>query len=135
MNKSSEDEVNHPAHYTQHPSGIECIQISEHFNFCLGNAIKYIWRAGLKSDDKLKDLKKAAWYIDREIERLGGSVELVKQSGHSLESIYQRIIKIIEKTGNVFHETEGHSPAFGFVMDELDDLKKELRIQLNDNAE
>ena len=127
------DEVNHPAHYTQHPSGIECIQISEHFNFCLGNAIKYIWIAGLKSDDKLKDLKKAAWYIDREIERLGGSVAVAKQNDHSLESIYQKIIKIVNKTGNVFHETEGHASAFSFVMHELDDLKKELRIQLNDN--
>lgn len=64
------DEVNKPPHYTKHPSGVECIEITEHLNFCLGNAIKYIWRAGLKTDDPLKDLKKAAWYINREIERL-----------------------------------------------------------------
>ena len=66
--------VNHPPHYTQHPSGVECIQITEHMNFCLGNAIKYIWRAGLKSDDAVEDLKKARFYIEREIKRLGGSL-------------------------------------------------------------
>lgn len=63
------DQVNHPEHYTKHPSGVECIQINEHMNFCCGNAIKYIWRAGEK-DNEIKDLKKAAWYIQREIERL-----------------------------------------------------------------
>jgi hypothetical protein len=63
------DLVNHPPHYTQHPSGIECIQITEHLNFCLGNAIKYIWRRGEK-DDEIQDLRKAAWYINREIARL-----------------------------------------------------------------
>lgn len=61
------DPVNHPKHYTKHPSGVECIQITEHMNFCLGNAIKYIWRAGLKSDSKVQDLEKAVWYIEREI--------------------------------------------------------------------
>jgi hypothetical protein len=63
------DLVNHPPHYTQHPSGVECIQITEHLNFCLGNAVKYIWRRGEK-DDEIQDLKKAAWYINREIARL-----------------------------------------------------------------
>lgn len=63
------DPVNHPPHYTKHPSGVECIQITEHFNFNLGNAIKYIWRAGLKGDE-IEDLKKAEFYIKREIERL-----------------------------------------------------------------
>jgi len=62
------DPVNHPDHYTQHPSGVECIQIAEHMNFCVGNAMKYLWRAGLKFDD-IEDLKKSAWYINREIER------------------------------------------------------------------
>lgn len=62
------DMVNHPPHYTLHPSGVECIQITEHMGFCLGNAMKYIWRADLKND-AVEDLKKAAWYIQREIER------------------------------------------------------------------
>lgn len=63
------DPVNHPAHYTAHASGIECIRVAEHFNFCIGNAIKYLWRAGQKGD-AVQDLRKAVWYIEREISRL-----------------------------------------------------------------
>jgi len=62
------DPVNNPKHYTSHPSGIDCIQITEHMGFCLGNAIKYVWRADLK-DDAIEDLEKAVWYINREIKR------------------------------------------------------------------
>ena len=61
------DLVNHPPHYTSHPSGIECIQISEHMGFNLGNAIKYIWRADMKGGEQ--DLQKAVFYINREIQR------------------------------------------------------------------
>ena len=67
-NSTNNDPVNHPKHYTAHPSGIECIQITEHMGFNLGNAVKYIWRADLKND-ALEDLKKARWYIDREIQK------------------------------------------------------------------
>ena len=63
------DPVNHPKHYTEHPSGVECIEITEHRNFCVGNAIKYLWRAGLKGE-QVEDLRKARWYIDREIARI-----------------------------------------------------------------
>ena len=63
------DTVNNPKHYTSHPSGVECIEIAEHMNFCLGNAVKYIWRANLKGR-KIEDLRKARWYIDREIQRI-----------------------------------------------------------------
>jgi len=62
------DPVNHPAHYTSHPSGVECIQITRWMSFNLGNAIKYIWRAGNKGN-ALEDLKKARWYLDDEIKR------------------------------------------------------------------
>lgn len=68
--------VHHPKHYNQVP-GLECIDVVEHFNFNLGNAIKYIWRAGQKGDtleDELQDLQKACWYLLREIDRLS-SVE------------------------------------------------------------
>jgi len=60
--------VNHPDHYNQHPSGVECIDAAEWFGFNLGSAIKYIWRADHK-DNAIEDLEKAAWYIHREIER------------------------------------------------------------------
>lgn len=64
------DAVNHPKHYNSHPSGIECIDVVEHMTFNVGNASKYLWRAGLKSPDARTDLLKAKWYIDREIQRL-----------------------------------------------------------------
>ena len=66
--EQTNDFVNHPKHYTAHPSGIECIAITEHMNFCIGNAVKYLWRADLKND-AIEDLEKARWYIDREISR------------------------------------------------------------------
>lgn len=63
---TTHDPVDHPKHYTARPSGVECIQITEHMGFNLGNTIKYIWRADLKAD-AVEDLKKARWYLDREI--------------------------------------------------------------------
>jgi hypothetical protein len=65
------DSVSNPTHYTSDPSGIECLQITRHRNFNIGNAIKYLWRAGLK-DEHIEDLRKAIFYIEDEIERLGG---------------------------------------------------------------
>jgi len=64
------DPVNAPAHYTQHPSGVECIEITEHMGFCIGNAMKYLWRAGLKHTCPVEDLRKAEYYIRREIKRI-----------------------------------------------------------------
>ena len=75
------DNVNHPEHYTSHPSGIECIEVTRHYCFSIGNAIKYLWRAGLKKDASLtdnqkeiEDLKKAIWYIKDRIKQLEGEV-------------------------------------------------------------
>lgn len=71
------DNVNHPKHYTSDPSGVECIQITKYRDFCIGNAIKYLWRAGLKSDSnvidkekEIEDLQKAIWYINEKIKML-----------------------------------------------------------------
>lgn len=64
----SHDPVNHPKHYTNHPSGIECIEITRHMGFNLGNAMKYIWRADLKND-AIEDLEKAVWYLKDEIQK------------------------------------------------------------------
>lgn len=68
------DPVSHPTHYTSSPAkcacgeGIECIQITEHMGFNIGNVIKYLWRADEKGAP-IEDLKKAAWYLNREISR------------------------------------------------------------------
>lgn len=63
--------VDHPKHYNESPSGVECIDVVEHMPFNVGNAIKYLWRMSHKGT-LIEDLKKARWYIDREIKRLGG---------------------------------------------------------------
>ena len=77
-----DDPVNQPSHYTSHPSGIECIQITEHMGFCTGNAVKYIWRADLK-DNAIQDLEKAKWYSEREIaKRKAAEIDRVKERWH-----------------------------------------------------
>ena len=71
LSNEDQDVVNHPKHYTSDPSGIECIQVTRHRNFNIGNAMKYLWRNGLKdSDAQIQDLRKAIWYIEDEIKRL-----------------------------------------------------------------
>jgi len=62
------DPVNNPKHYTSHASGVECIQITRHMGFNLGNAIKYIWRADEKGK-RIEDLEKAVWYLTDEIKK------------------------------------------------------------------
>ena len=73
----TKDNVNHPQHYISHPSGCECIEITRHYCFSIGNAIKYLWRAGLKHEEgmedrqkEIEDLKKAIWYINDRIKQL-----------------------------------------------------------------
>jgi hypothetical protein len=65
------DSVNHPSHYGGENNPLEVINIIEHYdlNFNLGNVIKYCLRAG-KKDELIQELKKAQWYINREIQRL-----------------------------------------------------------------
>lgn len=70
--------VDHPAHYNVIP-GLECIDVVENFNFNTGNAIKYLWRAGLKSPDPIEDLAKAVWYCQRELDRQKGLLETGKE--------------------------------------------------------
>lgn len=75
--EETKNSVNHPDWYTQHPSGVECIDVARYYPFNVGNAIKYLWRAGLKKDSSLtdvekeiEDLKKAIWYINDRITQL-----------------------------------------------------------------
>lgn len=71
--KHTSDEVNHPKHYNNHPSEVECIDIVRYMDFNTGNVIKYLWRAGLKVNNedsntaKLRDMKKALFYLQDEI--------------------------------------------------------------------
>lgn len=73
-------QVNHPKHYNRHPRGIECIEIVQHCEFGPGNAFKYLWRAGEKPGvAAVDDLRKAAWYIKHEMERLVNDKELIRE--------------------------------------------------------
>jgi len=63
-----EDPIN-PSHYRRHASGVECIEVTRHMNFNVGNAMKYIWRYEHKGDP-VENLKKAQWYLNDEIVRL-----------------------------------------------------------------
>lgn len=65
----SHDPVNHPSHYTSHPSGVECIQITRHLPFDVGNAVKYVWRADMKNG--LEDLRKAEFYLTDHLGEFG----------------------------------------------------------------
>lgn len=84
------DSVNHPPHYNKHASGIECIDVVEHLSFCLGNAIKYLWRAGEKGN-RIEDLKKARWYFERELQRGQLSLDL-----EALPSAFMRCDLVIK---------------------------------------
>jgi hypothetical protein len=77
VNKTlTNDSVNHPSHYTAY-KGVEVIDLTEQMNFNRGNAVKYICRAGLKAaETELEDLRKARWYLDREIDRILKGQEL-----------------------------------------------------------
>jgi len=137
MQKKQDDDVTHPKHYTQHPAGIECISIVEHMNFCLGNAIKYLWRAGLKTEDPLKDLRKAAWYINREIDRIERSQrskvldELVKESEEL--GLYSHPRDETRKTvDDLYEEAYGTStwiPWYGTPIEEDDDTPVQVRFR------
>jgi hypothetical protein len=109
---AKKDNVNHLKHYTSDPSGIECIDITRHRNFNVGNAIKYLWRAGLKIDtDKssinkqIEDLEKAVWYIVDEIHRLGGRCTVKTDSINTCLPIDNE--SIIEATLNYHMSVNG----------------------------
>ena len=70
MGSGKHDAVARPDHYNWHPA-IECIRVTQEFNFNLGNVVKYVWRAGRKSTSAIEDLRKARQYLDFEIARLG----------------------------------------------------------------
>lgn len=103
------DLINHPPHYTAHPSGVECITITEHMTFNVGNAVKYLWRAGEKGTH-LDDLRKAAWYVAREITRLEKDIQ-----DHSLAQATKRPPQVISwevvDEQNVLHRTWKDNPT------------------------
>lgn len=99
MESHQDDPVNHPSHYTAY-NGLEIIDLTEQMNFNRGNAVKYIARAGLKGagDKEIEDLEKAAWYINREIQRLRdeSSSRVIDRTSHS-EDTLARVYAVMQK--------------------------------------
>lgn len=139
---AKKDNVNHPKHYTSDPSGIECIDITRHRNFNIGNAIKYLWRAGLKFDaDKssinkqIEDLEKAVWYIVDEIHRLGGKCTVKTDSINTClpidnESIIDTVLnygmKVADKNVTILGLSKGNDA----VRYEINDRLKTILLDL-----
>lgn len=81
--------VQHPKHY-QHPSGVECINVIRHYTCDIANAMKYLWRAGLKSEEgmtlrekEIEDCRKAVWYLkDYYLYGSGGHFYHIKAHPH-----------------------------------------------------
>lgn len=98
------DSVNNPKHYTSHPSGVECIEIAEMLPFNLGNALKYLWRAGKKLDE-FEDVKKAVFYLRRQAnsklalqkETHSGSIkkELIQDNAILINNFDQELARIV----------------------------------------
>lgn len=85
--------VHHPKHYNSHPSGVEAIEVVEHFSFNLGNAAKYLWRAGLKGK-RQEDLAKALWYVEREHRRFE---HVAPQAHRTPTTVPSRVERLIEQ--------------------------------------
>lgn len=140
--KNKNDQVNHPKHYTSDPSGIECIDVTRHRNFNIGNAIKYLWRAGLKEDkdrkliDKqIEDLNKAVWYLVDEIHRLGGRCAVKTDSINTClpidnESIIDAALNYHEKINGQDVSILGLSNDNGGIRFNITDHLKSILLDL-----
>lgn len=140
--KNKNDQVNHPKYYTSDPSGIECIDITRHRNFNIGNAIKYLWRAGLKEDkdrkliDKqIEDLNKAVWYLVDEIHRLGSRCTVKTDSINTClpidnESIIDAALNYHEKINGQDVSILGLSNGNGGIRFNITDHLKSILLDL-----
>ena len=108
------ERVNHPRWYTSHASGIECIDLIEHLPCNLANAVKYVWRCGLKqSETPLRDLRSALWYTQRELRRID-LYELDQDDLPKTEIVWRALAKQV-----IASDTESLLSAY--LVDLLDD--------------
>jgi len=118
----NEDNVNHPKHYNEHPSGIECIDVCQWFGFNVGNAIKYLWRAGLKErNDFNQDVEKAIWYLKREL----GHEEVVSLK----DSVFSEYLKKHFSAHYKIFKTNKHIPvqAAVFIRDNIWHIRQGMK--------
>lgn len=118
---SSDDLVNHPPHY-QHPSGVECIEIVEHLGFCMGNAIKYLFRAG-KKDVSEQDLRKSLWYLNREIAHRQAHARSASRAGRAPAERFETFMAA-EPLGNVRYAIQHIWQADRVIGSGVHDLKE-----------
>jgi len=94
-----ENKVNHPSHYGGKDNPFEPIKIIEHYdlNFMLGNTIKYVLRAG-KKGDKLVDLEKALWYLQREVDNMKNKSNKIEEMENQLREEQEYQLKRITES-------------------------------------
>ncbi|MCK5020067.1 MAG: DUF3310 domain-containing protein [Candidatus Peribacteraceae bacterium] len=125
--ENAADLVNHPPHYNKHPSGIECIEITEHLTGNVSNAWKYIWRAGLKFDDE-EDKEKGVWYTNREINR--NTNAMYDLGVGDFKEAYGMMSRVIETEPNE-HKRNAFNGIFLYCIDAnplyLEDILDEIK--------
>lgn len=125
----SKEQVNHPEHYNSDPSGIECIEKVRQMNFNVGNAVKYLWRNGLKDgNSNIQDLKKAIWYLNDEISRINSKEEVKKIN--SLDVAKHRNFLIGKALSLIWDKsdrntlTKNYNEAISLIEEEIKELEK-----------
>lgn len=122
-NPKAEDKVNHPSHYTwlKNLCGIEVIDITRHMGFNLGNVVKYVLRAGHKSekgysdfDKEIEDLKKAKWYLEDEIKFRSGEDTSDQVQINTLKKKISEYEETVAKLTETIHHLKSN-PVKGVV--------------------
>ena len=122
------DEVNHPAHYTAY-EGVEVIQLTEQMNFNRGNAVKYIARAGLKSyDTEILDLKKALWYIQREINRMEAKLR-TEGENEVLDALRRKLMAPLDERDLLEAEILDLKKVLWYIQREINRMEAKLRTE------
>ena len=116
------EQVNHPKHYNSHPKGIECIDIIRHYTFDIGNAIKYLWRAGLKpemgkedAEKEIEDLQKALWYVE-DYKRKDHSDDVIKDENEMFQLVQDVTCYYIDEEILVGYDKDVQASLLGLLM-------------------
>ncbi len=129
------DIVSRPKHYNSHPSGVEAVQVCELISFNLGNALKYLWRVGLKGD-AVEDLSKSEWYLYRELGLVDRYPSMVRAGTDALDVTLALGVAVHDDgvLGDVLRELVGYARGGGVshlramirrVRGEIEQLEKE----------
>lgn len=127
------EHVNHPKHYNQHPAGIECIDIIRHYTCDIANAIKYLWRAGLKpemgkedAEKEIEDLKKALWYIEDYAEHYKPDAESIMAPIMSMTLKKEKVPGVPNSMSDYFiKEQTGHD-----IIEIIEPYNKDISVAL-----